>query len=179
MSKTTYQTDENKPICLIEKKLTREEWFSSYRKGIDGCFDDIRWQDAYNPGYWWVDELNNIRIYFMGWDRLNGADRGLYTPVYVAIVDWGDKTFRFYSNIFKIPEWTEVYGQPQNTCWMVFRIELVSGWDDDLEDLVTVKQTITDVVVNIKHTIPLSHIKKAEVRFVDHRFESRPVELIG
>ena len=172
--------NQTQPICLIEKKISREQWYSSFREGIDGCHDEIRWQHAYNPVFQWIDELNNIRVYFMGWDRLGGTERGLYIPVHVAIVDWGDKTFRFYSNIFKMPEMHRKYGEPQDTCWMVFRIELVAGWSDDhSHDIDIAKKMITEIVTNIKHKTTLPHIVKAEVRFVQHRFEERPIELVG
>ncbi|MFV5383645.1 hypothetical protein [Acinetobacter junii] len=115
----------------------------------------------------------------MGWTRLGGAERGLYIPVHVAIVDWGDKTFRFYSNIFEMPEMNRVYGEPQDTCWTVFRIELVTGWSGNQDDIDIAKKMIIAIVTNIKHKTTIPHIVKAEVKFVEHRFEERPIELVG
>lgn len=167
------------PLNLKEERVG-EQWWSFYRRNIDGCYDGTydlnKWQHANKPAKWWKDNANKITLYFNGWNFLGGPEFGLYIPVFVGQVNWEGRVFRFYSNIFKTPQIAK-FSDPKKAHWMTFKIELVEGLEPG--DLEIVKKLIEKIVKNIKHKTTLKNIEEGYVHFVSGRFEEYPQELLG
>ncbi|MFV5383643.1 hypothetical protein [Acinetobacter junii] len=162
----------------FEKKMISNEEFLALDSDFRGFFNEFnKWELAHNPVVCWVDAINNIRLYFSGW--LTGPEDP--RPfVYVCLVQWQEKFFRFYFNLFYIPEFDKFYGDIRDTCWTVFKVELVKGWDNVLfEDIEEAKEKIIQIADVIKSAGKENFLGKAEVKFVNFRFETRPVKLLG
>lgn len=162
----------------FEKKMMSNEEFLELDESFRGFFNEFnRWELAHNPVVCWVDVINNIQLYFTGW--LTGPEDP--RPfVYVCLAQWEEKFFRFYFNIFYIPEFNEAYGDIRDICWTVFKIELVRGWDSStLKNIEIIKEKIIEIAKILPTTIKSKFIGNTEVKFVESRFDSRPITLLG
>lgn len=162
----------------FEKKIISNEEFLTLDENFRGFFNEFnKWELAHNPVVCWADVTHNIHLYFTGW--LTGPEDP--RPfVYVCLVQWGEKFFRFYFNLFYIPEFNEAYGDIRDTCWAIFKIELLQGWSlNTLENIEIAKEKIIKIAEVLKSTGKENFLGNAEVKFVEYRFENRPMTLLG
>lgn len=163
---------------LFFAEVMPREVFSTLDRSKHGYFDEFeRWIPTSHPGYWRTDMSNNVWLYCNQWPRGAEDDR---VPVFVYQVSWQGKLFRFYCNIFYMPENDRFYGDVREAYWFVFRIDYVEGWRDrDPHNVEQAKRMVTDIVESLKDPAQSKYIDKADVRFVDQRCLTRPKTLLG
>lgn len=134
-----------------------------------------RFKLAYNTVVYFLDINWGIRIHFSPWVRQNPEDRR--EEASVAYVIWNDIKYRFYFQIFYLPEDNGDNWKMRDVIWTIFKIEVVGN---QLFTENSIKKNIEKIIYSLKTDVGSEYANKViGIEYVSEYFENRPIELIG
>lgn len=111
---------------MFEKHKMSNEEFNLLDESLKSYTDEYGYKVlAPNNVFYFKDIVNEVIILFTSWLLQSPEDRRQEADI--GFVDWNGFKFRFYFQIFYIPENNKYYGEIRDVIWTVFKIEIVEN----------------------------------------------------